>query len=127
MAIPFKVIAKANPSDRSLPERFFGNAQVGGEATLRDLANRISSMSTLTTIDTLAVLEAFVQVIPGELTNGRIVRLGDFGSLRVLLQSQGSDTPEEFTSSLINQARVRFRPGRLIQNALDTATFQRVE
>jgi len=32
-------------------------------------------------IDTAAVLEGFVQVVPGLLLNGKIVRLGDFGSL----------------------------------------------
>ena len=89
MAIPFSVVARVNPSDRTLPERFFVSTRSGGELTLRDMANRISSMSTLTTIDTLAVLEAFVQVIPEELANGRIVRLGDFGSLRVLFALRG--------------------------------------
>ena len=127
MAIPFSVVARPNPSDRTLPAKFFENARSSGEFTLRDMANRISRMSTLTTIDTLAVLEAFVQVIPEELANGRIVRLGDFGSLRVLLQSEGSDTAEDFNSSLITRTRVRFRPGQLISNTLDTAVFQRVE
>lgn len=127
MAIPFSVVARPNPADRTLPARFFGNARTDGELSVRQLANRISSRSTLSTIDVLAVLEAFLQTVPEEQLNGRIIRLGEFGSLRVLVQSEGSDTAEDFCSSLITQARVRFRAGKLIRESLDTATFQRVE
>ena len=127
MAIPFSVVPRVNPSDRTQPERFFVSTRISGELTLRDLAGRISGMSTVTTIDTMAVLEAFLQVIPEELANGRIVRLGDFGSLRVLLRSEGSDNAEDFSSSLINQVRMVLRPGRLVRNTLNTASLTKVE
>jgi len=45
-------------------------------------AKSINSMSTVSIPDTAAVLEAFLHVMPEKLSEGRIVELGDFGTLR---------------------------------------------
>jgi len=42
----------------------------------------INSVSTVSIPDTAAVLEAFLHVMPEKLSEGRIVELGDFGTLR---------------------------------------------
>ena len=127
MAIPFRVIARPNPNDLTEPARFFGNVRADGEMTVRDLANRISSRSTASTIDTMAMLEALLQIIPEELANGRIVRLGEFGSLRVFLRSDGSDNAEDFSSDLIRKVQLVFRPGKLVRDTLEAAEFRRIE
>lgn len=127
MAIPFRVVARPNPNDRTQPARFFGNIRANGELTVHDLANRISSQSTVSSIDTMAMMEALLQIIPEELANGRIIRLGELGSLRPFLRSESSESAEEFSSELISEVRLVFRPGRLVRNMLSSARFQRVE
>ena len=57
---------------------------------MRGLAKRISDISTVSSVDVMAVLEALFQVVPGELADGRIVRCGDFGSFSTTLQSEGA-------------------------------------
>ena len=91
MAIPFVIIQRVNPRQLTQPKKFFGLARSVGEITLRDLAVKISSRSTVSTMDIHAVLEGFLQVIPEELSSGHIVRLGEFGTMRSVLQSQGSN------------------------------------
>ena len=125
MPVKYSLAQRPNPSDPAAPKKFYATAKSEGEMTLRELANQIGAISTVSSIDTLAVLESLLQVIPGELLNGRIVRLGEFGSFRITLESEGADTAEDFNKSLIKRAKLNFRPGKLIANALKTADYQK--
>lgn len=73
----------------------------------------------------MAVLEALVQLLPDYLTDGRSVKLGDFGSFRLTLSSEGADTAETFNSSMIKKSKLHFRPGKLIRDALTTIEYEK--
>jgi predicted histone-like DNA-binding protein len=57
------------------------------------------------------------------LEDGRIIRLGDLGSLRITLRSEGKDAAEEVTPSTVKKASVIFTPGKRLQEMLDNAKF----
>jgi predicted histone-like DNA-binding protein len=80
MPIKFKIMERANPRDPGAAKKHYAVAHSDGEATLRQLSERIAEISTVSSIDTLAVLESLLTVIPRYLLDGKIVRLGDFGS-----------------------------------------------
>ena len=125
MAIPFKVLPKFNPADRSQPPKFYAQAVNKGSTDLRNLSNKISLISTVSTIDTMATLEALIQVLPGELAEGKSVKLGDFGSFHVTLQSEGAENEEAFTSGNIKKFSIRFRPGKIVKNVLSNAGYKK--
>lgn len=126
MPIEYSLVERGNPSDRQAPKRLFAVAKTTGDTTVRGLAKRISDISTVSTVDVMAVLEGLFQALPGELTEGRIVRLGDFGSFYTTLKSEGADTEKEFNAALIGGVSVKFRPGKLFAQALQGADFKRV-
>nr|AGU10133.1 hypothetical protein [uncultured organism] len=126
MPIEYSLAERGNPGDPKAPKKFYAAAKSTGETTTRALAKRISDTSTVSTIDVMAVLEGLFQVLPGELTEGRIVRLGDFGSFFITLKSEGADTEKEFTVALIGNVTVKFRPGKLFAQAIQAAEFKRV-
>ena len=123
MSVKYNIVQRVNPRDVTAERKFYAVAQKNGEISLRELAERISEMSTVSTIDTMAVLESLIKVIPTELLNGRIVRLGEFGTFRLTLSSDGADTQEGFTKAMIRKVRLNFRAGRLIANNLKTAEY----
>ncbi len=123
MAGKYNVVQRVNPRDTTAARRFYAVAQKNGEVSLRELADRISDISTVSSIDTMAVLESLIKVIPSELLSGRIVRLGDFGTFRLTLSSEGADTQDDFNKSLIKNVRLKFRAGKLIANSLKTAEY----
>lgn len=125
MSIKYSVIQRPKPGDPSAPRKFYAIVQNDGEVSLRELADQIASISTVSPIDTMAVLESLIQVIPNYMLNGQIVRLGELGSFFVTLSSEGADTEEAFTTSMIKRAKVNFRPGKLIKNKMKTATFEK--
>jgi len=126
MSIEYSLAERGNPSKPTAPKKFYPVARSQGDTSVRDMAGRINEMSTVSTVDVMAVLEAFFQTVPKELAAGRIVRFGDFGSFSVSLQGAGADTEKEFSSALINNVKVVFRPGKLFAQAMQGAELRRV-
>ncbi len=126
MAVNYSVIQRVKPGDPSAPRKYYAVAQTDGDVNLRTLANRIAEISTVSTIDTLAVLESLITVLPEYLVDSKIVRLGDFGSFRLTLSSEGADTEDAFNESMIKNVKLKFRPGKIIANALKTVDFKKV-
>ncbi len=82
-------------------------------------------MSTVSSVDTAAVLEAFLTVVPEKLADGNIVELGDFGSFRISVSSEGEPLAENVTARSITDTRVIFTPGKRFKQVLGTVEFQK--
>lgn len=112
MAFKFKAIPKKNPQDQAAPAKYYASPVYSGNVTIRQLAKKIADISTVSSIDTLAVLEAFLQLIPEEMADGNIVRLRDFGTFRISVSSEGVEDASKLMSSHIKKTRVLFRPSQ---------------
>ena len=127
MSVKYVVTAKGNPLKPEEDKRFFASVVSNGEISLRELSRDISAISTVSTADVMAVLEGFIEVLPRKLAEGNIVRLGDFGSFRVTLKSDGQTKEEEVTADSITGVKLRFRPGLVLENSLATISFEKAE
>lgn len=126
MAINYSLTQRVNLKDATAPRKFYAIAKSNGEETVRQLASEISKRSGLSSVDVFAVIEAFIDLIPEKVAEGKIVRLGDFGSFNVTISSEGAEKAEEFTSALIRGNSLNFRPGKLVQKVLDTIEYSKV-
>ena len=127
MAVKYAVIERGNPSDATKPKKIYAQAVYDGETTLKELATRASQISTVTYIDTIAVITALVEVIPNELADGKIIRLGELGSLYISNKSEGSETAEKVNASNIKSAKVDFRPGTDFKKLVKTVDWQKAK
>jgi nucleoid DNA-binding protein len=59
-----------------------------------------------------------VDVAVDSLENGTIVRLGDLGSLRVSLKSEGREKAEQVNATAVKSSSVIFTPGTRIKEML---------
>ena len=125
MAINYSLTQRVNPKDVTAPRKFYAIAKSSGEETVRQLATEISKRTLLGSPEVFAALEAFIDLIPERLAEGKIVRLGDFGSFSITLSSEGVEKAEEFTASLLKGNNLNFRPGKLVQNVLDSAEYKK--
>ena len=123
MSTKYTVIARRKPGDPTAPEKYYPSVKSSGRITLRQLSKQIAEISTVSSVDTMAVLEALLTLIPREISNGNIVNLGDFGTFRLRIQSKGSDTPEEVTANNIKRVLPLFSPGKEFKQALATTEF----
>lgn len=125
MSVKFKVLPRKNPQDILAQEKFYAAAIADGETDLERLAELISYQCTVTEADCYAVLMSLEHNIIGELNEGRIVKLGRLGNFQVGLSSEGKETAEEVTSSVIKKNRILFRPGKKMRNLLSTITYRK--
>ena len=72
------------------------------------------------------MLLALEDVISDALKNGEIVRLGDLGTFQIGITSKGAETEEAYDVSLIEKARINFRPGLALSGILTGLSYKRV-
>ncbi|MDR2651255.1 MAG: HU family DNA-binding protein [Prevotellaceae bacterium] len=125
MAIKYVLSEKGNPLRPEEPKKWYANAKSTGDISLKALGKEITQRSTVNHADTLAVLEALTQVLTERLAEGKIVRFGDFGAFQVNIGSEGAETAEKFTHSLIKTRKVTFRPGVDLKEMLSSLKFEK--
>ncbi|MCW0523315.1 HU family DNA-binding protein [Riemerella anatipestifer] len=126
MSIKYKTIQKAQPGVAGGGDKkFYASPVYQGEKTLEGLTKDIEKISTVSGADIRAVLYALVDVMQTSLSEGRIVRLGELGSMRVSLSSEGKAKEEEVTSAAIRNTKVLFTPGSDLKKILQTLKFEK--
>ena len=116
-------IARGNPGKPEAPAKFYASIKSSGRTTLRELSKQIAEISTVSTVDTMAVLEGLLAIIPRQIANGNIVELGDFGTLWMSIRSEGSVTQEEVKAHNIKRVTARFTPGKEFRQVLSNTEF----
>ena len=125
--VNYTVVPKINPRDRESEPKFYGNVKSSGDINIREMAERIQQSCTVTKADVHAVLVALEDVICESLQKGEIVRLMDIGTFRVGISTKGALTEDKFDDSLIKKARILFRPGSVLQDAISNLNFTKVK
>jgi len=127
MAINYRVIERGEPGVAGGgTKKFYAIPVKDGEFNLADMTKAIEKICTVSGADVRAVLYALVDVAIDNLANGTIIRLGDLGSLRMSISSEGKATAEEVTSSAIKGASVIFTPGTRIKEMISLAKYQKI-
>jgi predicted histone-like DNA-binding protein len=124
--IQYKLKEQVDPRDVNAARTFLPVKQKQETLTLRDFARRISRESTVSSMDAMAVLEGLLQIIPDEIANGKIIKLGDFGTFRSTISSEPAVSIEAFHVSKIKGLNVRFRPAKEFTKQISTIDFQMV-
>ena len=124
--VTYSVSPRINPRDKEAAPQYYGHVQAKGDVSIREMAERIQASCTVTKSDVYAVLVALEDVIIDALKGGEIVRLGDIGSFQIGISSKGAVTEEDYSDSLIKQARINFRPGLALVGVLSGLSYKKV-
>ena len=124
--VTYSVVPRINPREKSDPPKYYAQAQASGDVDIREMSERIQLTCTVTKADVYAVLVAMEDVIIDALKSGEIVRLGDLGTFQIGVSGKGTLTEEEYDSSLIQKARINFRPGIALSGMLTTLSYAKV-
>ena len=127
MAVKFSVSPRKDPRDQNSQPKYYVTVKSQSRADLLAVAKDINKMSTVSSVDTTAVLEAFMNVVPDMLADGKIVELGAFGTFRVSVSSEGADNPEDVTTRNITNVRIIFQPGKRFKNLLSGTEFEKLQ
>lgn len=126
MSIKYKVIQRGQPGvSGGGVQKYYASSNISGKQTLEDLTDLIELSSTVSGADIRAVLYSMVKVMQSSLADGKVVQLGELGTLRVNISSRGETTEEDVTAFSIKGAKVVFTPGNDIKNMLKTLKYEK--
>ena len=121
-----KLIERRKPGTKTGPGKFYASPVNVGKKTLRDIAHDIAGRSSLTRGDIENVLANFMDCLPHYLRDGFSVQLGEFGTMRLTLSSEGAATEKAFKTETI-KPRVTFTPGVELKAALRENSYETVK
>lgn len=125
MSVKYTIVERGNPRNPS-EKKFYALAKSSGEITFKSLSQEIAGGSTtVSDTDVMAVLNELIKTLKKHLSEGKIVRLGDFGSFQISLSSEGAETAEKFSSSMIKSGKIQFRPGEELRKTLATLKYEK--
>ena len=125
MSVKVSMVARKNPAVKDSPFKFYALAQADGEMNFRRLCKYASDGCTVKRADIAGVLYALIDAMIQGLTEGEIVRLGEFGSFQVSVNSSGVEKKEDFSASQVKGAHIVFRPGIDLVEMLKTLKFSK--
>ena len=119
--IKYVIHAKKNPLKKD-EVKYYLQAAPTTPLTLSQIVKRIERRSTVSSADVKAVLDALQYEVIDALQNGNSVRLGDLGSFRITIKSEGVSTAAEAKkrgADLIRKVNVQFTKSTAIRDALE--------
>ena len=126
MSIKYKIIPRGEPGVvGGGVTKYYAAAKMTGVVNIDTLTRSIEKISTVSGADIRAVLYALVDVAADELADSNIVRIGDLGSLRVSLRSNGYGTSADVDANAVRGAKVIFSPGKKLKEMKKTLTYQK--
>ncbi len=126
MAVKYKVVKKGEPGVKGGGTiKYYAAPVVQGERNLEQITKSVEKISTVSGADIRAVLYALVDVITDDLANGLIVRIGDLGSIRLSLSSEGFANEADVTAKAIRNSKILFTPGPKLKDMQKTLKFEK--
>ena len=126
MAVPISAVKRKNPANPEAPAKWYAHAQADGEANFDTLCRIAAKGRTVTQADISASLYAVVDVMEDLLAEGKIVRLGNFGSFQVMVSSYPAVSEEAFNVSLVKGTKLAFRPGAALVELMGRLSYTHV-
>ena len=127
MKVNYVVIARPIPRSLNGETKYYAIVKKKDKVTTRDMMENIAFNTSLRTSDVSSVLESLFTDIPRYLLDGRTIEAGDLGNFYLTLNSEGTETEEEFTMFHIKNVRIRFRPSSVLKKKLGMIDYIRAE
>lgn len=124
--VSYSVVLRKNLVDKTQPAKYYAQAQASGDVGVDEIATRVERACTVHKADIAAVLKALEDEVIEGLQRGEIVRLGDIGTFQIGLKSEGVEKEEDFKATQIRKAKINFRPGSILANAIKTLSYGKV-
>lgn len=125
MAISYVLVARKNPLSPESGKKFYATAQSTGDVSFNRLAEEVMRSTSSTKGDVQLALDALISSMVSHLSNGEIIRLGDFGSFRMSISSKGATDSKDFSTALILKSRIAFAPGESLKAMINNLKYQK--
>lgn len=128
MGVKFKLVTKRNLGDDKgeTPEKIYAQIVAGDYISNDEFIEEVADSSGVGSAGVKAVLDRVNVVLVRHLQHGRRVAVGELGTFRYTLGSDGVTDIAKFDTNLIREPRVRFYPGKALRTIKSRASFERL-
>lgn len=120
-----KDFSKDAPKDA---KKYFAQLVNNGTVSFEEFCNDVAEETALTSGDVKSCIDRAARMVAKHVKEGRLVQMGELGSFLLAGGSKGSDTIETFdASAMMKKPKVQYIPGKLLQEARESVTFERVK
>lgn len=128
MAVKFKPVLITEPGVKGGGKRrYFAKVIASKVITLEKISKFIGMTGTFAECEVNAFLAAIVDAILHYLIDGNIIRLGELGSLRLKLRSEGRDNKNDVDVSCIKDVCIVFTPGKRLKKMLKKIEYKKIQ
>lgn len=126
MTLKYKSVKLKNPAKPTEPAKYYARESESGRINLPELADNIARHSTtVSKTDIQAVLTILGEELAALLAKGHSVHLGELGYFHVTLKSKGVLEEKDVNPGLIEEAKVRFVAGSVLEKEIKNAKFEK--
>ncbi|MDR1383257.1 MAG: HU family DNA-binding protein [Planctomycetaceae bacterium] len=123
MTIKLKKIQRKNPQNPA-SVKWYLTQETAGNVGLQEIAKEIEGRSALSLGDVQSVLSNLMEVMPMFLKLGQSIKLEGFGSFRLSVTSDGTETAEELTARQVKGAKLMFLPSIELKRNLEDISYE---
>ncbi|MDR2091844.1 MAG: hypothetical protein LBP58_00760 [Azoarcus sp.] len=126
MSVKVRKIQRPLPRETD-QKRWYLTQSKSGTVKLEDISARLEKSSSLSAGDIGNVLTNLIDELPVYIAMGQTIQLGDFGTFRISVSSEGAETAEALTARNVKKAKLVFLPGTRLKQKLAALTFEIAE
>lgn len=120
------MVAKKNNLAHPPETKYYPCAVSKNSITMNDLANIVSSRSTMSKADCYGVMIAMSEAIGDALLEGNIVKIEALGTFMLTVQGSASNTIDDLGKANIKSSRIVYKPSIEIKRKLKNIIFKRI-
>jgi predicted histone-like DNA-binding protein len=121
----YKLRERRNPSNPTAPHTWHVSPVSSGKSSIKDFAKLLAEKSSLDPKEVEVVLNDFFDELPNFLKDGKNVKLGNFGSVRLGVTSKGVANKDDFSDATATTVRVVFAPCKDLKQSLASTPLER--
>lgn len=123
MALIYNRVQRKNPQDGNAQPKWYPVLKTTRMLREKEVAKLIADETTLNPKEAEMAMAQLQKIIIRTLLNGQSVQLGDWGSLHLTVNSDGSAAEKEVTANKIKKINIRFTAGADLKAAIAKAEF----
>jgi predicted histone-like DNA-binding protein len=127
MSLFYKKVQRGNPANPAAPKLWYPILKSIGLVKEKEVAKLLSDETTLNPKEAEMTLYQLFKVIIRLLLDGHTVQLGELGSFRVTIHSEGSATEAEVHVNKIKSVHIHFTASDSLREQINKASFKDVD
>ena len=123
MSIFLKAVQRINPSEPDEPKKWYPVQYTTKRVDESEVAMLIADETTLNPMEAAMAIRQLRKVVQRLLLDGKSVKLGDWGTFNVTLNTEGAERKEDLTARNVKRVNINFQPADEMKAAMQKADF----